>query len=333
MLLGPLQLLGADPLVPQASELAPDDLAGLADVFLPGPDVHGDHAPLGVLLEVGADRVCQAALLANLPEQPRGGRAAEDRVEDAEREPPLVRTGDARSPEADVVLLGVLRLEGESGCCVIALPGARGTATLALGRGQEAPRQLDDLRVLEVSRGGGDEVRRRVPGVMVGANLRDGDRGDHLGIAQHPPAERVVAVHGLREDVVNAILRLVLVHRDLLEHDLPLGVDLVLGQRRPEQHLGEEPEGILGVLVEEPGVKMGGLLAGGRVRGGAHAVEELRDLDRRVTLRALEQQVLEEVGDPGLLGCLVAGASADPEPEGDRAHRGHLLGDHLEATG
>ena len=42
----------------------------------------------------------------------------------------------------------------------------------------------------------------------------------------------MVAVDRLGEHVVDAVLRLVLVHRDLLEHDLALGVDLVRRQRR-----------------------------------------------------------------------------------------------------
>ena len=71
---------------------------------------------------------------------------------------------------------------------------------------------------------------------------------------------------------------------------------------------------------------MGRLLAGGGVHRGAQAVEDLGDLDRRVPLGALEQQVLEEVRDAGLLGRLVRGARPHPEPQGDGAHRGHRLG-------
>ena len=69
------------------------------------------------------------------------------------------------------------------------------------------------------------------------------------------------------------------------------------------------------------------LLARRGVGRRAHAVEELRDLDRRVALGALEQQVLEEVRDARLLRALVAGAGAHPHAERHRAHRGHRLGD------
>ena len=144
-------------------------------------------------------------------------------------------------------------------------------------------------------------------------------------------AERMVAEDRLVEHVVDLVGGLVLVHRDLLDHDLALGVDLVLGVDRREEHLRHQVEGALGVLVEEARVDVRGLLARRRVERGADRVELLVELDRRVALRALEQQVLEEVRDAGLGGGLVARARPDPEPERDRAHRGHRLGDDSNA--
>src|SRR5918994_1098704 len=75
---------------------------------------------------------------------------------------------------------------------------------------------------------------------------------------------------------------------------------------------------------------MGGLLAGGRVDRGAKPVEDLGDLYRRMALGALEQEVLEEVRDTGLLRGLVPGAGPDPEPERDGSHPGHGLGDYTD---
>ena len=105
----------------------------------------------------------------------------------------------------------------------------------------------------------------------------------------------------------------------------------ISGVGRAEQHLREQVEGLLGVRVEEAGVEVRRLLAGRRVDRGAQAVEELGDLDRRVALGALEEQVLEEMRDAGLRRRLVTRSGPDPEPEGHRAHRGHGLGDDPEA--
>ena len=147
--------------------------------------------------------------------------------------------------------------------------------------------------------------------------------------AKHAAPERVLAEDRLVEDVMDLVLGLVLVHGDLLQHDLALGVHLGIG--RPKQHLREQVEGALGMGVEQSRVQMRGLLAGRGVDRGPKPVEDLRDLDRRVALCALEQQVLEKVGDPGLRRGLVTRASPHPEPEGDRAHRGNGLGDDPDA--
>ena len=174
VLLGALQLLGADAVIAKRRELAADDLAGLAHVFLAGTDIHRDHAVIHVLLAVGADRVGEPALLADLAEQARGGRAAEDRVENAQREASLVGARDPRASEADVVLLGLLGLEREARRGVVRAL-ARDAVVLARRRAQLASGQLDDLLVLEVSRRGDDHVRPRVAGVVVRGDL--GERG------------------------------------------------------------------------------------------------------------------------------------------------------------
>ncbi len=144
--------------------------------------------------------------------------------------------------------------------------------------------QLDDAVVVEVPGGADDDLRRRVVGAAVGLDVRNRDRGDHLGFAQHPPTERVLAEDRFGEDVVNPVLGLVVVHRDLLQHHLALGVDLGIG--RSEQHLRQQVEDVLGVLVEEARVQVGRLLAGGGVDRGAEPVEALGDLDRRVARRS-----------------------------------------------
>ena len=192
------------------------------------------------------------------------------------------------------------------------------------GRGDEALGQLDDAAVLEVAGGADDDLRAGVATAAVALDVRDRDRGDHLGLAEHTAAERVGAEDGLGEDVVDPVLGLVVVHRDLLQHHLALGVDVGVG--RGQQHLREQVEDLVGVLVEEARVQVRRLLAGGGVDRGAEAVEALGDLDRRVARRPLEQQVLEEMRDPSLGRGLVTGAGAHPEPERHGPDRGNLLG-------
>ena len=88
------------------------------------------------------------------------------------------------------------------------------------------------------------------------------------------------------------------------------------GQRRAEQHLRHQVERVRGVLVEESRVQVRGLLRGRGVGRRAHAVEELGDLDRRVALGPLEQQVLEEVREAGLAGAPRPASRSSPRGRG-----------------
>ena len=75
---------------------------------------------------------------------------------------------------------------------------------------------------------------------------------------------------------MHELLRRVLVHRDLLEDDLTLGVDVV--EARREHHVAHHVDRRCEVLVRHARVD-DRVLAGGRgVQLAAQAVEDLRDL-------------------------------------------------------
>ena len=135
----------------------------------------------------------------------------------------------------------------------------------------------------------------------------------------------MVAEDRLGDQVVDELLRLVLVHRDLLEHDLALGVDL--GEERRVDHVGHDVDRLVEVVVGDPRIDDRVLARGGGVQLAAHRVEDLGDLLRGVALRALEEQVLDEVRDAGALVPLVPRPGADPEPERDRPDVRQSLGD------
>ena len=156
------------------------------------------------------------------------------------------------------------------------------------------------------------------------------DGRDHLRTPDHRPAERVSAEDCLGREVVDEVLRVIVDHRDLLEHDLALAVDVVEG--RCEHHVRHRVERALHVRVGHARVDDGRLARGRGVQLAAHRVEELGDLLRAVPLRALEEQVLDEVRDPGPRPWLVARPGADPESQRDRPHAAQrLAGDALAA--
>ena len=129
----------------------------------------------------------------------------------------------------------------------------------------------------------------------------------------------------LRDDVVDEILRVVVDHRDLLEHDLALGVDV--GEGRVVDHPDDHVERRLEPVVGHARVDERRLARGGGVQLAAEPVEDLRDLLRGVRARALEEQVLDEVRDPRARVGLVARAGPDPEAERHGADARHVLGD------
>src|SRR6185312_15559819 len=106
-----------------------------------------DQALVGELLVVRPDRVGEAALLAHLAEETRGGRAAEDRVENCERVTALVVTAQPRGAEADVVLLGLLPAEAEPGASV---ERHVGLVAAGAGRVDQLLGESDDAVVIEV---------------------------------------------------------------------------------------------------------------------------------------------------------------------------------------
>ena len=232
--------------------------------------------------------------------------------------------------QADVVLLGLLGHEAQPR----GLAGRRWQRRGHRPRGQPGPcgaDELDERVVVDRAGGGHDDVRRHVAGVVEAAQRVGPGAADDLGAADDGPPERVIAEDGLAQDVEDLVLRVVLVHGDLLEHDLALLLELALVEARAPDHVGHRVERLGQMDVEHAGVQRGRLLAGARVELGAHRVEELVDLQRAVALRAPEEHVLDEVRQAGVGRVLGGRARADPEAERHGSHGVHVLRDDPDA--
>ena len=86
--------------------------------------------------------------------------------------------------------------------------------------------------------------------------------------------------HGLGRDVVDEVVRVVLHHRDLLEHDLALGVDVV--NDGLEDHVRHHVDRGLEPVVGDARVDDRRLARCRGVQLAAEPVEDLGDLLRRV---------------------------------------------------
>ena len=138
------------------------------------------------------------------------------------------------------------------------------------------------------------------------------------------------AEHRLGGEIVYEILRVVLDHRNLLEHDLAFGVDV--GEQRLEHHVRHHVERHLDVVVGHARVDDRRLPRRRSVQLAPHRVEHLRDAHRVEARRSLEQQVLDEVRHPRLAPGLVTRPGADPEPERRGADAVDVLADHALTT-
>ena len=130
-----------------------------------------------------------------------------------------------------------------------ARPRAGRLRVLALGALLE---QREQVGRAQVPRRGDDDVAGLVHRLVVGRQRAPADGRDHLGGADHRTAERMVAEDRLAHQVVHELLRRVLVHRDLLEHDLALGVEL--DEERREDHVAHHVERLLQVVVGDAGI-------------------------------------------------------------------------------
>ena len=128
------------------------------------------------------------------------------------------------------------------------------------------------------------------------------------------------AEDGLRDDVVDEILRVVLDHGDLLEHDLALRVEL--GEDGLVDHPDHDVERRLQSIVRNARVEDGVSREVAAFSSPPRPSKTSAISWAECEPGALEEQVLDEVRDARAVIGLVARAGADPEAERDGADPG-----------
>jgi hypothetical protein len=137
----------------------------------------------------------------------------------------------------------------------------------------------------------------------------------------------------LREQVVDQVVGGVLHHLDLLEDDRLLLLDVVGGEPRVTEDVGEQIDREGQVLVEHAHVEAGVLLGRERVHVPPHRVDRAGDVLGRAGGGALEDQMLDQVGDAAQRLGLRPRARLHPDADRHRAHVRHRLGDEANAVG
>ena len=141
--------------------------------------------------------------------------------------------------------------------------------------------------------------------------------------------QRTVAEHrGLEQDL--AVLgRIVEIRADLLDDDRALALDIGRLEPRPHDQLADDVHRALGLAPRHAHPVDRRFAIGRGVERATHAFDRLADRTGRwVRGRALEGQVLHEVGDPDLPGGLEPRAGQHVRGDGDRARRREPGADH-----
>ena len=147
-----------------------------------------------------------------------------------------------------------------------------------------------------------------------------GERAEVLGGAEHGAPERVLAERGAVDQVLRDGRGLVVGAVDLLDHDAALAVELLGVEAGAPDEVGQQVDRGRGALGAHGDVEGDEVVAGVGVQHAAEPLGGLVDVAVvRVLLAALEDEVLEEVRHPVLLGTLVARARVEGDDHRQRA--------------
>src|SRR4029077_5456837 len=159
------------------------------------------------------------------------------------------------------------------------------------------------------------------------AKIRDGFHGAANGARQ-----RMVVIEIHTEKIVDVIIRSIFGLRNLLKNDRSFPLNLLAVKNRMEKNVGQEIHRQRQILVQHFGVITGVLLRRKRVEHSSYRIHLLRDLGCGPSLRALEKQMLNKVGNPVLLGRFVAGAVLHPNTQAGGTMIRHLLRNNPDAV-
>ena len=230
----------------------------------------------------------------------------------------LVADGDdpelAGALDGDAARAGLLRLLG-----IHLGDGVRGL-------GEDAVEFLDQAEPFlgfEVADEGDGGVVGPVEGVVECAELLDGDFLDVAAVADGRVVVGVGGEGGLVDFLDEGLEGRVLATLEFVAHDGHLGLAVVVVELEVAHAVGLHLDGHGEVLAAEGLVVVGAVEVGGGVVLGAGALEELVDvvaLGAVAVERALEHQVLEQVGGAGGARDLVARADTVGDHEGQHRH-------------
>ena len=188
--------------------------------------------------------------------------------------------------------------------------------------------EIDEGRMFEVAGGGDDDVAgSKAVGVGIEHGLPLKTLHGLLG-AENRLAQGMILPEILREDLVDEVIRIVLIHLDLFDDDAAFARDVGGIKHRMQHQIAEDLKRDGDVLVEHLDVEADAFFGGEGVHVAADGVDLARNFFRGAVLGAFEDHVLDEVGDAVPVGILIARTGLQPDSDRGRADVLHLLSNH-----
>ena len=164
-------------------------------------------------------------------------------------------------------------------------------------------------------------------------HLFPGKRLHGIGSAQNGPGDRLVSEMGQHQHFVHQILRRVLRHIDLFQHDALFLFHFHRVEHRPHRQVADDVQGQAHVFVHHLGVKTGAFLGGKGVQLSPHLVHLLGNVPGGAGSGSLEDHVLDIMADAGLGNGFILRARADPQAHGNGAKMGNSLAHDAQPVG
>ena len=242
---------------------------------------------------------------------------------------------DARGPKAEqqLALLDRAGDHADAGQLLGWLEQARGLGRARRHRAEGPFNRLPGSPDLDVADHDEADVRAHVVPAEEVEEVAAGQSSHALRAPDDGPAVGVGVEGGLEQPLGRHPIRIVAPLLDLLEHDLPLALELFGIEGRVLQGIGQDVEARLEEAAGEHEVIGGLVVAGPGVDLAPGPLDLLGDVADAPALRSLEHHVLAQVRDAGQILGLVGRADLHPGLEGHDRGGMVFLEDDLEPVG
>src|SRR6266481_2536969 len=295
MILGACELFFADRRFFHGAKFFDGEVNDLADGFLRGAGVDGEHASVGIGRELAKDGVGEALFFADVLKEARRHAASKKIVEDRRGEARFVAERKCGDSDTEMDLLEVaLGFETNRRLCK-----RSGVIFQRARRAQIAELTLDEVQnffMRDIPRGGDNEMIGRKPVAEALNEMSAVEAANGFWRSENRTAEWMLGPEAARENVVKQIFGIVQVHLDFFEDDLALLLDVIGIELGTENEIGDDVKGDREMFVENFGVEANLFFRSEGVEHAADGVHFASDGFGGAAFGALEDHVFDEMG-------------------------------------